>query len=150
MKKSTEKSSNKAEAEKLQKPVPEPAKTARERFKTFQDIFADPMFTEKANGILSDIVSRRQATLAAAAKIVKSPKLKRGPFDVLQEKGLLSPEALSLLYLQVQSGQVSVPAVVRDYVNAIIIDASQQTIKHYVDQEQNECKSGEESAQPQA
>lgn len=148
MKKSTEKS--KSTAQPIEAQLPEPAKSAKERFKTFQDIFADPIFDVKVKEILRQTIERRQAALASAAKFIKEPKLKRGPYDALEEKGLLSSDALSLLYLQMQSGQVSIPAAVREYVNSIIIDASKQTIKHYVDQEQNECKSGEESAQPQA
>jgi len=100
-----------------------------ERFKTIPNVIWDVKCQQYLTDRLSRITSLRKQTNIKLSKDGK--RLKRGEYDSLVELGMWNPVSISEEFLLIAQKESKLSGVVRRYVETLVVEAMNETIKYY-------------------
>ena len=106
-------------------------------FKTIEDVTNDPKFLTMLDEVIGIEHKRIARSLANAQKAARDfpgqypPKLKRSFYDVLNEKGYLTPDYISERFLEINKRSCLWSAPLREYVVKLCQEAIKLMVKSY-------------------
>jgi hypothetical protein len=117
------------------------------QFTTLESILTDPLFSGFVAAEVRRIENERAKVINEARSFFKNkgdiiePKLKRNPFDFLQEKSIIGADQLINEYRKIIAKDPDKhPKCVRDYIEDIIHNASMRLALYYKNLEDQQAK----------
>src|ERR1035437_6473185 len=86
-------------------------------FQTIEDILATPKCSELVEKQIASIRAHRTLMLSQAQR---GSRLKQGPYDYLNKRGLLTPQALIPEFMLIGEKKSKLPCAVREFIIGIV------------------------------